>query len=83
VARCSRQQDARRDARSRGGYADVELDIYDVKLQTMVRSVYFDENAAPDASTLFLWRRKVLMLRGLSVADASPERLAGPQASTI
>jgi hypothetical protein len=83
VARCSRQQDARRHARSRAGYPDVELDIYDVKSQTMVRSVYFDENAALDASSLFLWRRKVLVLRGLCVADASLERLAGPQASTI
>jgi hypothetical protein len=77
------QQDARRNARSRGGYADVELDIYDVKSRTMVRSVDFDKNAAPDASSLFLWRRKVLVLRGLCVADASLERLAGPQASTI
>ena len=65
------------------GYADVELDIYDVKLQTMVRIVYFNENPASDASSLFLWCRNVLVFLGLCVADGSLERLAEPQASTM
>ena len=83
VARYSRQQDLRRDARSHGGYADVELDIYDAKSRTMVRIVYFNENPASAASSLFLWCRKVLVFLGLCVADASLERLAEPQTRTI